>query len=328
MTSAFAPRSARALIALRQEPDGLRLSELANLNQTPLSSAQRLLAALIRDGLVVASSGRHPTYRLAPSAPVNAIEEIARWRLPEPELSKVSRFLEALRSMRASDSHNQEIIDLPESARVVRQAMLALLARRARPGAGSDLNNLRKEGYEILVWWSTVDAALKDVPHAVLGAIAAMRYMPARQTRNLDIAVRLKDLPAAEAALRKAGWKPSASLQMSGGLVSKSWIDAGQHELDVIGLPGRWGETAIAVATPNKAVGMRSLTLPYSVLTKMISSRTQDVADINRMLGPLSPAQLAPVLAVMRKHLSSQDVEDLEQIAALGRLEVGRSKGK
>lgn len=177
-----------------------------------------------------------------------------------------------------------------------------------------------------MTWWSAADTALKGIPHAAFGAIAAMRYMPARGTDDLDIAVRHADLPKAEEALRAAGWKPAATLQLYGGLSGKAWSDASRHDLDVIGLPGSWGEAAIRTATYDKATEMRALTLPYSVLTKMISSRTKDVSDISRMLGSLSEARLVPVLAVMTKYMSRQDLEDVEQIVALGRLESGEAR--
>ena len=328
MTSAFAPRYARVLVALHHEPQGLRLSDLAALNGIPLSSAQRLLGALIRDGLVVRDQSRRPVYRLAGTAPGAAIEEVARWRLSASELVEVDRFLDTLR-MRGSEGTKPEApIELPESVREIRRTLLAILERRARPGAGSDLAYLRKEGFMMLTWWANADRALKGVPHAVFGAIAAMRYMPARHTADLDLAVRLVDLTRAEEALRKANWTSRGSLSLYGGLVGKAWVDADGHELDVIGLPGSWGAAAIASATYSKSAGMRSLILPYAVLTKMISSRARDVADISRMLGMLPQDKLDSVLVVVRKYMSAQDAEDVEQIAALGRLEAGRARRK
>jgi len=177
-----------------------------------------------------------------------------------------------------------------------------------------------------MTWWAAADSVLRGIPHAAIGAVAAMRYMPARGTDDLDIGVRLADLPRAESELRAAGWKSTTALQLYGGLAGKAWVDPAGHELDVIGLPGTWGAAAISTATFDRAAKMRAITLPYAVLTKMISSRTRDVSDISRMLGSRSDARLAPVLAVMKQHMTRDDVEDLEQIIALGRLEASEAK--
>ncbi len=175
-------------------------------------------------------------------------------------------------------------------------------------------------------WRAAADAALRGIPHAAIGAVAAMRYMPARGTDDLDVAVGLADLPKAESALRAAGWKPTATLQLYGGLAGKAWADAAGHELDLIGLPGTWGATAISSATYSQAAQMRAITLPYAVLTKMISSRAKDVSDISRMLGSQSDARIAPVLAVMKQQMTTEDSEDLAKIIALGRLEASEVK--
>ena len=72
---------------------------------------------------------------------------------------------------------------------------------------------------------------------------------------------------------------------------------------------------------------MRAITLPYAVLTKMISSRAKDVSDISRMLGSLSDASdRLLVLAVMKQHMTTEDFEDLAQIIDLGRLEASEAK--
>ena len=54
-------------------------------------------------------------------------------------------------------------------------------------------------------WWTEALASLGGVRHAVAGAVAANTYMLPRQTADIDAAVRLVDLPAAEDALRQAG---------------------------------------------------------------------------------------------------------------------------
>ncbi len=314
-------------LALRRAPDGLRLSDLAALNKIPLSSAQRIIGGLEHDGWIVREPTYRPKYRLAPDAPGSAIEEVARWRLPTADVEEVQQFMDrALASSLLDEPATPAPIDVPRAIRDARRTLLAILARRARPGIGSDLNRLMKGERPVMTWWAAADAALRGIPHAAMGAVAAMRYMPARGTDDLDIAVRLADLAKAESALRAAGWKPTATLQLNGGLAGKAWADAAGHELDLIGLPGAWGATAISSATHSRSARMRAITLPYAVLTKMISSRAKDVSDISRMLGSLSDARIAPVLAVMKQHMTIEDFEDLAQIIDLGRLEASEAK--
>jgi len=326
VTYALDHHSARVLLALRGAPGGLRLSDLAALNRIPLSSAQRIMGGLERDGLIVRESAYRPRYQLAPGAPGSAIEEVARWRLPKADVAEVERFLElAFPPGTLGEAAGEATIEVPAAIREARRTLLAILGRRARPGTGSDLAHLMEGKRPVMVWWAAADAALRGIPHAAIGAVAAMRYMPARGTDDLDIAVRLADLPRAESALRAAGWKPTATLQLYGGLAGKAWVDPAGNELDVMGLPGTWGATVISTATFDQAAKMRAIRLPYAVLTKMIASRTKDISDISRMLGSLSDARIAPVLAVMKQHMTSEDFDDLEEIIALGRLEASEA---
>ena len=325
VASALDLRSARILLALRGAPGGLRLSDLASLTRIPLSSAQRLMGGLERDGLVVREGSYHPKYRLAPEAPAAAIEEVARWRLPTSDIAEVERFLDdALSASLLQGASDDVSIDLPAVVLDTRRTVLAILRRRAQPGAGSDLQHLMNGERPLMSWWAAADVALKGIPHAAIGAVAAMRYMPARGTNDLDMAVRLADLPKAEAALRAAGWRSTTTLQLAGGLAGKAWVDSSGNELDLMGLPGRWGAAAISTATHDPASKMRAVTLPYSVVTKMISSRAKDISDLSRMLGSPSDAETAPVLALIKQHMESS-LDDLEQIIALGRAEAGRS---
>jgi predicted transcriptional regulator len=80
--------TAEVLLALdeRRERDGVTLAEIARAVARRPSSVQRALAAMLRDGVVTAYVTDRPVYRLAESAPVAALIEVARWsrQLPMP----------------------------------------------------------------------------------------------------------------------------------------------------------------------------------------------------------------------------------------------------
>jgi len=89
----------------------------------------------------------------------------------------------------------------------------------------------------------------------------------------------------------------------------------------VIYLPGAWGEAAIAAAQSNIIDGLPILPLPYLTLMKLLASRPVDTGDLARMLGHQDEAALAAVRQVITAYGRPEDVADLEQIIALGRLE-------
>ncbi len=72
------------VIALGQDPAGLRLSTLAHAIGSPVSSVQAVLRVLVANGLVLRNETSPPDYRLAPDHPGReALEQLALV-LPEP----------------------------------------------------------------------------------------------------------------------------------------------------------------------------------------------------------------------------------------------------
>ena len=218
------------------------------------------------------------------------------------------------------------VISIPtrEQRVAARRAMLDFSMRRQRPGSGSMLYELMKGERPVMHWWRHAAAPLqgKRLPFAVTGANAANAYMPPRATGDLDLALRVEDLAAAGLALAEAGWAFLGNLQLYENLRGAAW-KKGDNELDLIGLPGDWGQAAIAAAQANRLVaGLPTLTLPYVVVMKLISARPQDSADISRMLGSATEETLDAVRAVVRRW-RPQDAEELEQMIALGQLEWG-----
>ncbi|MFO7536883.1 MAG: hypothetical protein R6X32_02350, partial [Chloroflexota bacterium] len=81
----------------------------------------------------------------------------------------------------------------------------------------------------------------------------------------------------------------------------------------------QWLDEALAKRQQDPA-GYPVLALPYLVLMKLDVSRSQDVADISRMLGWASSEDLEGVREVIA-HYSPLDSEDLESMIYLGQKE-------
>jgi len=202
-----------------------------------------------------------------------------------------------------------------------RRTLLALIRRRQRPGTGSSAVALMQTEATRMRWWDDVDAALGTIPHAVVGAVAANRYMPPRQTADLDIAVRSNDLGTAEAALARAGWTRLGELRLAGGLAGSAWRHLLGNEAVLVGVPDELGRELIAAARPDAGSRLPFAALEHVVMLKLIASRGRDIGDLTSMLGLASEARLQPVRAVVRAHGSPEDAVDLEQLIAQGRLE-------
>ncbi len=56
--------------------------------------------------------------------------------------------------------------------------------------------------------------------------------------------------------------------------------------------------------------------------TPLSASRTQDLADVSRMLGLADETQLIQIRAIIKQYLSNAE-EDLESLILLGKLEIG-----
>lgn len=73
--------TARIVLELLRADDGMRLTDIAGATELPLSSAQRAVDALIREGVVAREPGRRPRYHVTIDAPRDALAKLARWQL-------------------------------------------------------------------------------------------------------------------------------------------------------------------------------------------------------------------------------------------------------
>lgn len=164
--------------------------------------------------------------------------------------------------------------------------------------------------------WPDLRAILDGIPWAIVGDVAMRAYMPERMTKDLDIMVRRADSIDVIQRFVAAGFTVESDLALPG----KHLQAPDGAEVDVL-----WGDQPwldAALAEPERdAVGYPVIGLPYLVLLKLQAARTQDWADVSRMLGQADPAQLDAVRALVSQ-LDPEDSEDLEALIYLGQQEM------
>jgi hypothetical protein len=195
-----------------------------------------------------------------------------------------------------------------------RRILIDIARRRIQPGTGSAPEFLRRR--TAMNPWPDLRPVLTGIPWAVVGGVATRAYMPERATKGLDILVRLQDEAEVQARLAAAGHKIVSRLAVPGFLVRAP----DGAEIDVILGSYPWLSEALAHLRYDPA-GYPVLDLPYLVLMKLAASRVQDTADLSRMLGLASDAQLTRVRRVVARY-APHDLADLESLLYLGRVEM------
>lgn len=162
---------------------------------------------------------------------------------------------------------------------------------------------------------SDLRALIKETPFVVVGGVATRLYMPERATLDVDVLVDKADAQALHSELRRGGCRYEGPLSAGG----SHWTLPDGGGLDVIESDAVWVPEALKA--PRTATdGLPVIDLPYLVLMKLESGRTQDLADISRMLVGAGGGELERVRQTVAAHLT-EAVEDLESLIELGRLE-------
>jgi len=196
-----------------------------------------------------------------------------------------------------------------------RKLFLSLVKKRVRPGSGSGLNFLHQRTWTYPV--SNLNLIIKQAPFVVVGGVATRLYMPERMTLDLDILINAADAKLIYQDLEAVNGKKVGDLAIPG----SQWQLADNTSVDVLEGEDEWvGE---AVLNPNYAPdGLPIIDLPYLVLMKLAASRTQDLADVSRMLGLADETMLTKIKQVIQAYLPTA-AEDLESLILLGKLEMG-----
>ena len=170
--------------------------------------------------------------------------------------------------------------------------------------------------------WPDLRPALKGLKWVVVGGVATRAYMPERSTKDLDILVHHRDSDEVMERLEDGGYIKISRLAVHGFL----FHSPDKVEIDVIFGDAPWLDEALSHPNSDEA-GYPILDLPYLILMKIDASRTQDVADISRMLGLASDEELEHIRVVIKKY--APDVkDDLESLVYLGKMEMKGFEGK
>ena len=167
--------------------------------------------------------------------------------------------------------------------------------------------------------WPDLRLILTGIDWVIVGGVATRSYMPERMTKDLDILIRERDSEEVIARLAEAGYQVSARLAIPGVLM----VSPEGVEVDILFGKYSWLENALKDVTRD-AAGYPTIGLPYLILLKMEAQRAQDWADVSRMLGWASDAEVDAVRAVFQRY-APEDVEDLESLVYIGRQERGIS---
>ena len=194
-----------------------------------------------------------------------------------------------------------------------RMHFIKLVSKYVKSGSGSSIQFLNQRTWTYPV--VNLSQIIKQAAFVIVGGVATRLYMPERMTLDLDILVKAEEAELVYKDLIKAKSQKIAELSISG----SQWQLEDGTSLDVLEGTENWVKTAIQ--KPNYAPdGLPVIDLPYLVLMKLIAGRSQDLADISRMLGGATDIQLLAVKSIILQYLPNA-IEDLESLVILGKLE-------
>ena len=194
-----------------------------------------------------------------------------------------------------------------------RRFLIEMSLRKQKPGTGSSSEFLKQR--TAMNPWPDLRDILRGIPWVIIGGVATRAYMPERMTKDLDILVKKNDGDEVIERLKAAGYTVATRLAVPGYLLrSPDGV-----EVDVLFGEAPWLTKALGQVRQDPA-GYPVLDLPYLVLMKLTAMRTQDWADVSRMLGLASDEELNRVREVITRY-SPEDSDDLEALIYLGKKE-------
>ena len=161
-------------------------------------------------------------------------------------------------------------------------------------------------------------AILGDIPWVLIGGIALRAYVPERNTLDVDIMIHAHDEVQAKAAFQIMGYAITGPLTIGGFTAHPR---TGDPPIDVITSTVPWLTDALEHPTPDPA-GLPAMPRPYLLLLKLQAGRTQDLADVQRLLRGTSPEERAGMRAIVSRYAADL-VEDYDALVTLADWEYG-----
>jgi len=160
---------------------------------------------------------------------------------------------------------------------------------------------------------------LGDTPWVLVGGLALRAFMPERMTPVVDILIHERDTNTAREAFLRAGYRQIGTLTIGGFTVQAA--GASEPPVDVLTRDDAWLDSALAVPTADPA-GLPVLARPYLVLLKLQAGRTQDLADVQRLLARTPSSERAEIRGLVQLE-QPELTEDFDSLCTLADLEFG-----
>jgi hypothetical protein len=156
---------------------------------------------------------------------------------------------------------------------------LRLALRRAARGTGSPRSLFeRRTAIQPI---PDLHRILSPVAWVLVGGLALRAYIAERMTLDIDILIHERDAEAARRAFLGAGYHVTEQLSIGG--FSVQGADPDEPPIDVLTRADPWLDAALAHPAADPA-GYPVLGRPYLILLKLQAGRTQDLADVQRLL--------------------------------------------
>lgn len=194
--------------------------------------------------------------------------------------------------------------------------LLQIALRRAARGTGSSAAFLDRR--TAMIPTPDLGAILGATPWVLIGGLALRAYAPERMTLDVDIMVHATDEAAAKAAFAASGYTITGPLTI--GRFTARPAD-GSAPIDVLTSTAPWLDEALVAPTPDPA-GLPAMPRRYLLLLKLQAGRTQDLADVQRLLRGTSAEERAEMRAIVLQYAADL-VDDYDALVTLADLEFG-----
>ncbi len=194
-----------------------------------------------------------------------------------------------------------------------RKFLIDMVKKRVNKGSGSQNQFNGSSAFSQTL--PKLDTIFKHTPYVIVGGMATRMYMPERMTLDVNILIRATESSNLDKELMDSSRSLIGPLSIGGA----TWKLPDGTFLDVIVSQAPWAEKAIDTHKIGPD-GLPYVDLPFLIIMKLESGRTQDIADISRMLG-FANESMHNVRNIIEKHMP-HELEDLESLITLGKLET------